>query len=315
MTKPLRLGARGSALALAQSQIVADGLGRAAGVDVELVVIRTVGDVTPGPLSEMKQPGVFVAALREALMADEVDFVVHSMKDLPSAQPFGVTIAAVPGRADAHDALVTYQRVRLDDLPAGARIGTSSPRRAARLRVRRPDLAIVDIRGNVDSRIDKVRRGEYDAAVLAVAGLVRLGRSNEIDETIDMDTMLPAPAQGALAVECRLMDVELARTLAVLEDRDARLRTTAERAVLAAVEATCASAVGAYAAIESGLLTLTADVSGRSPAEYVSRTSQVRLTGKASRDRDHAGELGMAVGAALLAAGAGTYVRPERDDA
>lgn len=252
MTGPLRLGTRGSALARTQSQDVADRLSGASGRDVELVIIRTLGDVTTGPLASMPQAGVFVSALRSALLEDRVDLVVHSMKDLPSEPAAGVALAAVPERADPHDALLTHGHVGLPHLLVGARVGTSSPRRAARLRAARPDLEISDLRGNVDTRIAKVRSGELDATILAVAGLTRLGRAAEIDQVIDMSVMLPAPAQGALAVECRAADERVLHALALLDDRQSRIVTTAERAVLSAVSATCASAVGAHATLSRG---------------------------------------------------------------
>ncbi len=214
MPEPLRLGTRGSALARTQSEWVAATVRAGSGRDVELVIITTLGDTQAGPLAAMPQSGVFVSALRRALLAGEVDFLVHSMKDLPSEPEPGITLAAVPERADRRDALLTFSRSGLADLPQGARVGTSSPRRAARLRSVRPDLLITDLRGNVDSRVAKVRSGELDATVLAVAGLSRLGRVDEIDEIIDPAVMLPAPAQGALAVECRTGDTGTAASWA-----------------------------------------------------------------------------------------------------
>jgi hydroxymethylbilane synthase len=207
---------------------------------------------------------------------------------------------------------VSRDNLTLDRLAAGARVGTSSPRRTARLRARRPDLVVVDLRGNVDSRIEKVRSGLLDAAVLAVAGLVRLGRGGEIDEVIDMATMLPAPGQGALTIECRDTDVTLLSALAFLDDDDSHVRTTAERAVLSAVGATCASAVGAYAVRDAGVLTLTADVSGADPGQHVVHTHSITLRGDDS-DRENARRLGAAVGAALLDAGAAAFVNPGVD--
>jgi hydroxymethylbilane synthase len=307
--EPIRLGTRGSALARTQSQGVADALAEVTGRPVELVIIKTVGDVTAGPLAGMPQPGVFVSALRTALLADEVDVIVHSMKDLPSDPTSGIALAAVPARADAHDALLTSNRGGLDELPDGSRVGTSSPRRAARLRAARPDLVIEDLRGNVDSRIAKVRTGDLDATILAVAGLTRLGRADEIDEVIPMSVMIPAPAQGALAIECRSADAPVLTALAALDHRATRLVTTAERAVLSAVGATCASAVGAHASLSEGVIALTADVSGSQPGEYVTVHDSLDVDA-AVDDVDAARELGLRVGRALLAAGAGPFVSP-----
>jgi hydroxymethylbilane synthase len=260
-------------------------------------------------LAGMPQPGVFVSALRTALLAAEVDFVVHSMKDLPSEPVDGVALAIVPTRADPHDALLSANHGGLDDLPDGARLGTSSPRRAARLRAARPDLRIEDLRGNVDSRIAKVRDGHLDATILAVAGLSRLGWASEVDEIIPMSVMLPAPAQGALAVECRADDTALLRELAALDDSSARLCTTAERAVLSAIEATCASAVGAHAVLVDGTLSLIADVSGMRPGEYVNVRGTTTL---GVDDVALAHALGLRLGAQLLAEGAAPFISPGR---
>ena len=257
-----RIGTRGSALARTQAGMVADALEVTTGQRSELVTVRTVGDDHPGSLADMPQPGVFVSALRDALLAGEVDVAVHSMKDLPSAPVEGIMLAAVPVREDPRDALVTADGQGLADLPPGARVGTGSPRRAARLRALRPDLELVDLRGNVDSRLARVTDGDLDAVVLAVAGLTRLGRAAVISEILAPELMLPAPAQGALAVECRSDDDVTCGLLASLDHRDSRLRALAERAVLAAVGASCASAIGALAQFDGGRLVLDADASG-----------------------------------------------------
>ena len=278
---------------------------------VELVIIKTLGDVTAGPLASMPQPGVFVSALRTALLAGDVDLVVHSMKDLPSEPMDGVALAAVPPRADPHDALVSAHSGGIVGLPEGARVGTSSPRRAARLRSVRPDLAIEDLRGNVDSRIAKVRDGHLDATILAVAGLSRLGREDEIDAIIDMGTMLAAPAQGALAVECRADDADMVAALTALDHTVTRVTTTAERAVLSAVSATCASAVGAHATWSDDRLTLVADVSGREVGQYVIVAGDVALDPAGSDVVSAARQLGRDVGRQLLEAGAGAFITPD----
>jgi hydroxymethylbilane synthase len=308
-TRTLRLGTRGSVLARTQSQTVADLITEATGWDVELVIIRTHGDDFTGPLHQATTPGLFVSALRHALLDGRVDVVVHSMKDLPSEPESGIRMAACPTRIDPRDALISRDGATLADLPRGARIGTGSPRRAARLLHRRPDLIVLPMRGNVDSRITKVRDGDYDATVLAVAGVTRLGRESEITEHLSFDVMLPAPAQGALAVECRTEDSEVVAALGHIDDRHSRLTTTAERAVLTAVGATCATALGAHAVLDGTRLSLQAEVSGRDSAQHAHATSAIDL-----RDGDEvvqAYELGLAVGAMLLDQGADAYVVPD----
>jgi hydroxymethylbilane synthase len=309
----LRIGTRGSTLARTQSGMVAAAVETATGTTSELVTVRTFGDDHPGPLAQMPQPGVFVSALRDALLAGEVDVAVHSMKDLPSAPVPGIALAAVPTREDPRDALVTADGGGLAGLRSGARVGTGSPRRAARLRALRPDLELVDLRGNVDSRLAQVLEGDLDAVVLAVAGLSRLGRTAVIGEVLAPELMLPAPAQGALAVECRSDDTATLALLAHIDDRASRLRAIAERAVLAAVGASCASAVGALARLDGLLLTLDADASG--PAgEHVTerRTLDLGATASAGASTDdheqHAVGLGMQAGDALLAAGADAFL-------
>ena len=243
----LRLGTRGSALALAQSGHVADSL-RALGHDVELVRITTRGDTSSAAISQLGGTGVFVTALRDALLEGKVDLAVHSYKDLPTAPAPGLVVAAIPPRQDARDALVARDGLTLGELPAGARIGTGSPRRTAQLRALGMGHRIVGVRGNVDTRVGYVRSGELDAVVLARAGLARLGRLGEITETLDPLQVLPAPAQGALAVECR-DDNDLAAALKALDDPDSRVAVEAERALLAALEAGCSAPVGALAEV------------------------------------------------------------------
>src|SRR5262245_29590887 len=198
-----RLGTRGSTLALAQSRLVAQALTEATGAPVELVEITTAGDRSTAPVQQLGV-GVFVSALRDALYAKEIDFAVHSYKDLPTAPADGLTIAAVPTRDDARDALISRDGRLLAELPPGTRVGTGALRRMAQLRALGAGLECVPIRGNVDTRLRKLADGELDAVVLAAAGLRRLGREAEITEVLDPMLMLPAPAQGALAVECRV---------------------------------------------------------------------------------------------------------------
>ncbi len=247
---PLRLGTRASKLATSQSQWVADRLTELTGRQVELVHITTDGDVSTAPLASMGGVGVFVSALREALLAGEIDFAVHSLKDLPTGDAAGLVVAAVPQREDPRDALVARDGLVLGELPPGSKIGTGSPRRAAQLRALGLGHEIVEIRGNVDTRLRKVSDGELDAVVLARAGLVRLGRADEITETLDPIQMLPAPGQGALAVECRDPDTDPAAAdvfaaLRSLDDPWTRAAVAAERALLATLEAGCSAPVGA----------------------------------------------------------------------
>jgi len=245
----LRLGTRASALALAQSGHVADAL-RARGHDVELVHITTRGDASAAAISQLGGTGVFVTALRDALLAGEVDLAVHSYKDLPTAEADGLVIAAVPPRQDARDVLVARDGLTLGELPSGSTVGTGSPRRTAQLRALGLGLAVVPVRGNVDTRVRKVAAGELDAVVLARAGLARLHRLAEVTEVLDPLQVLPAPAQGALAVECRTG--ALVAELAVLDHTDSRTTVAAERALLAFLEAGCTAPVGALAEVAEG---------------------------------------------------------------
>ncbi len=244
MSAPLRLGTRASALATTQSGHVADALRAATGRDVELVPITTAGDVLTGPLTQLGGTGVFVAALREALLRDECDLVVHSMKDLPTGAVPGLALAAVPPRASQRDVLCSRGGHTLHTLPDGAVIGSGSPRRVAQLLRHRPDLQVRGIRGNVDTRLRKVHDGEYDAIVLAEAGLTRLGRTDEIADRFDLDTWPTSAGQGALAVEVRSDDPELADLVALVGDAPSTAASLLERAVLAALEAGCAAPVG-----------------------------------------------------------------------
>jgi hydroxymethylbilane synthase len=248
---PLRLGTRGSALAMAQSGIVADAVRTRTGRDVELVEITTAGDRSTAPVASLGV-GVFVSALRDALLAKEIDFAVHSYKDLPTAPPEGLHIAAVPPREDPRDVLVARDGLTLTELPAGARLGTGAVRRIAQIAALGRNLECVPIRGNVDTRLRKVADGEVDGVILARAGLSRLGRAAEATEILDPMLMLPAPAQGALAVECRDDDGELLELLAALDDPGTRAAVTAERALLAELEAGCSAPVAALAEVAEG---------------------------------------------------------------
>lgn len=244
----LRLGTRGSALAMAQSGTVAKALTAATGEPVELVEIVTDGDRSHAPIPELGV-GVFVSALRDALHAKEIDFAVHSYKDLPTMPAAGLTIAALPVRDDPRDALISRDGAQLAQLGPGTRIGTGAPRRVAQLRALGRDLDCQPLRGNVDTRLRRLAEGDVDAIILATAGLRRLGRAGEITEILDPMLMLPAPAQGALAVECRSGDQSLVELLGSLDDEHTRAAVAAERSLLAALEAGCSAPVAALADI------------------------------------------------------------------
>ncbi len=235
-------------MAIAQSRQVADMITERTGRPVEIVGLTTLGDVSRAQLTQIGGTGVFVSALREALLGGEVDLAVHSLKDLPTGPAAGVVLAAVPSRDDPRDALVARDGAKLADLPSGARIGTGSPRRAAQLLGLRADLRCVPIRGNANTRLGTVGRGELDGVVLAYAGLARIGYANTVTQVFEPDEMLPAPGQGALAVECRDGEPELAALLATVTDQASLAAVTAERSLLEALKAGCSAPVGAYAA-------------------------------------------------------------------
>ena len=249
---PLRLGSRRSPMAIAQSRQVADMITDRTGRAVEIVGVTTLGDVSRAQLTQIGGTGVFVSALREALLGGEVDLAVHSLKDLPTGPAAGIVLAAVPPRDDPRDALVARDGAKLADLPPGARIGTGSPRRAAQLLALRADLRCVPIRGNAGTRLGKVSEGELDAVVLAYAGLARIGHVGAITQVFEPDEMLPAPGQGALAVECRAGDAELAALLQLVTDEASVAAVTAERSLLEALEAGCSAPIGAYAVPSAG---------------------------------------------------------------
>jgi len=255
----LRLGTRKSPMALAQSGHVARLITARTGRQVELVGLTSFGDVTQVHLPDIGGTGVFVSALRESLTHGDVDLAVHSLKDLPTAPLPGIILAAVPAREDPRDALMGRDGAKLADLPAGAIIGTGSPRRAAQLRLMRPDIRPVPVRGNAGTRLAKVASGELDAVVLAYAGLARIGALEEVSEVFEPDVMIPAPGQGALAVECLDGAGDLAALLAAVDDPGSRAAVTAERIVLAELEAGCSAPLGAYAA-GTDMLQLTAAV-------------------------------------------------------
>lgn len=246
----LRLGTRGSQLATTQSGIVARQIEAATGARVELVIIRTRGDdVTDRPLQDVGGKGLFTKEIEDALLAGEVDFAVHSMKDMPTDNPDGLVIGAVPTRVDPRDVLVG---ARLGDLPEGAVVGTGSVRRSLQLKTLRPDLDVRGIRGNVDTRIEKQRRGEYAAVMLALAGLTRLGRAADATEVLEVTDMTPAVGQGALAIQCRRDDARVLALLETIHDRDTGVCVTAERAFLAEISGGCSAPAACHARIVGG---------------------------------------------------------------
>jgi len=296
--QPLRLGTRKSPMAIAQSQQVARLITERTGREVELVGITTFGDVSRAQLAQIGGTGVFVSGLRTSLLHGDVDIAVHSLKDLPTAQPEGIVLAAVPPRDDPRDALVARDGAKLADLPPGATIGTGSPRRAAQLLLLRPDLRPVPVRGNAGTRLGRVTSGEVDAVVLAYAGLARINRLDVVTQIFDPDEMLPAPGQGALAVECRSGRPDLADLLACADDPATHAATTAERTLLAALEAGCSAPVGGYAAGADGL---------RLRAIVVAADGETALRASASGPSDEAEHLGRSVAAELLRRGAARY--------
>lgn len=253
MSAPLRVGTRASKLARTQAGHVADALAEALGRDVVLVDVSTEGDVSSAPLASFGGVGVFVNALRDALLAGTVDIAVHSLKDLPTSAHPDIALAGIPVREDPRDVVVARDGLTLGELPPGSRVGTGSPRRAAQLHALGLGFEVAGIRGNVDTRIRKVAEGEYDAIVLARAGVSRLGRLEEVTEVLDPLQMLPAPGQGALAVECRRSDDRLVDDVRrAVDDPRTRTAVTAERAVLATLEAGCSAPVGALAEVAEG---------------------------------------------------------------
>lgn len=299
----IRIGTRGSLLATTQAGTIRDQI-IALGHKAELVIISTEGDRSTKPVAEIGV-GVFTAALREAIAAGRVDMAVHSYKDLPTAPEAGLVIAAVPPREDPRDALVARDGLVLGELPAGSVIGTSSVRRAAQLRALGLGLEIRPLRGNLDTRLNRVSSGDLDAIVVARAGLSRLGRLGDITETLEPVQMLPAPAQGALAVECRTGDSWLVALLAELDDADTRAAVTAERVLLAELEAGCSAPVGAIAEVVESIdddgrifdeLSLRACVAAADGSDVI-RVSGIGTPGRAA-------ELGLSVAAELFELGA-----------
>ncbi|MEQ8848470.1 hydroxymethylbilane synthase [Botrimarina sp.] len=310
--RPLRLGTRGSQLARWQSQWVAERL-RSCGHSVELVEVRTLGDARQsGPISEIVDSsgaiaggqGVFTKELQRALLAGQVDLAVHSLKDLPTAPVEGLTLAAAPERAPVADVLVSPTATRISDLSNGARVGTGSFRRKAQLLNRRPDLRVSDLRGNLDTRLAKLDRGEHDAILLAEAGLARLGWSDRLAGRIPPHELLPAPGQGALGVECRADDSRTLAALALLEHWPTRAAVTAERSALARLEGGCLAALGAWGRFEGDSLRLSVVVLSDDGVKRLdAELADLCPDARAARD------IGHRVADELLSRGAGDLLR------
>ncbi|WP_435298840.1 hydroxymethylbilane synthase [Timonella sp. A28] len=319
----LRIGTRGSALALAQSGATAQLLSQASGIETELVVIKTDGDVLTGSLANMGGTGVFVTAIRDALLRGDVDVAIHSLKDLPTAPQEG-TIIITPERENPQDALCSRHGETLSMLPHNATVGTGSPRRAAQLVAQRPDLHVVDIRGNVDTRLARAGLStadkpdipnDLDAVVLAAAGLRRLGRAHAISEYMPLSTMLPAPGQGALAIEIRASlkdeNPSLFAALGSLHHKPTFLAVTAERALLRHLEAGCAAPVGAYAQVNDGRMHVQAiALDPRSPHVPPAERKPAVLgeVHEAVSTVDDAQRVGITLAESLLARGASEFL-------
>jgi hydroxymethylbilane synthase len=286
-------------MAVAQSMKVSKAITSATGREVEIVGIDSVGDASREQMTQIGGTGVFVSSLRGSLLAGEVDFAVHSLKDLPVGPAAEIALAAVPVRDDPRDALVARDGAKLADLPSGATIGTGSPRRAAQLLVLRPDVRPVPLRGNAGTRLAKVQTGELDAVVLGHAGLARVGRLDAVSQVFDPDEMMPAPGQGALAVECLGGREDLVALLGSIDDPLSRAATTAERSLLAGLQAGCSAPVGAYAAGTDVL---------RLRGLVVAADGGKALRGSASGILAQADQIGRQVAADLLSRGAASYM-------
>ena len=306
----LRIGSRGSALALWQANFVADRLREMSGAEIEIVRIRTSGDhmqtaAVAKPLGEYGaeaiSKGIFIKELEDALLSGSIDIAVHSMKDVPTDTPAQLAFPSVTQREDPRDCLISRQGRTLKTLPYGARVGTSSLRRQAQLRHRRPDLELAELRGNVDTRIKKLEAGEYDAIVLAIAGVNRLGLAGKITQVLDEESMLPAVGQGALGIETRANDGETSRLVAQLDHPETRACVIAERAVLRKLQGGCQIPLGALARIRDDVLHLEAAVFSARGSEHVQASDDGPVS--------EADAIGVRLGAALIEAGAGNILR------
>jgi len=317
MSATFKVGTRGSALATTQTGWAAQKLSEISGLGVETVLVKTEGDVVTGSLASLGGTGVFAAALRQHLLDSGCDLAVHSLKDLPTAQPEGLVLSCIPAREDVRDALCSHDGLGLDELPQGAKVGTGSPRRGAQLLAHRPDLQIVDIRGNVPTRLGRVKgigetlddgsvgrgtQGDLDAVILAAAGMRRLGLEKYITEYLDPSIMLPAPGQGALALETRTAGSgheALDQALAAFDDEATRLQVVAERSLLSTLEAGCAAPIGALAHLDGGELVLEAVACNPDGSQTMRRSARTAAAGIAS-----AQQLGRDLARAMIADGA-----------
>jgi hydroxymethylbilane synthase len=295
--KPIRIGTRGSMLAKWQAEFVRKKILEATGVDAEIVIIKTTGDnLQTASFAQIGGKGVFIKELEEALLNQQIDLAVHSVKDIPTEVPSRLCFPVICRREDTRDCLVAAKNETLSTLRKGARIGTSSLRRRSQVLHARPDLDVRDLRGNVDTRLRKVASGEYDAILLAKAGLDRLGWSNRISEVLSPDVCMPAVGQGALGVQARLKDSEIADALAPLDDLETRQSIVAERSLLAALEGGCQVPLGAWARFERGELAIDAVVCSPDGAQHVRQ--------RATAPPDQARELGQRVAQMLIDSGA-----------
>jgi hydroxymethylbilane synthase len=293
----LRIGTRGSLLAKWQAEYVRKQLFAGAGVETEIVIIKTSGDKQHmSPLSDIGGKGIFIKELEEALLEETIDLAVHSVKDVPTDTPSRLMFPAVCRREDVRDCLVAANGATIASLRQGARVGTGSLRRQAQLRHIRPDLDVRDLRGNVDTRLRKVESGEYEAVMLAKAGLDRLGWSGRITETLSPEVFLPAVGQGAIAVECRLKDTGAAEVVAGLDDAESRTAIIAERSLLAALHGGCQVPLGAWARLERGELVMEACVCSVDGVQYIKQ--------RATSTPEQAAELGVRMATLLMEAGA-----------
>jgi hydroxymethylbilane synthase len=299
--RPLRIGTRGSVLARWQAEFIRKQLFQLTGVEAELVIIKTSGDkLQASPLTQIGGKGIFIKELEDALMEETVDLAVHSVKDIPTDTPSRLSFPAVCRRDDVHDCLISNSGATLANLKPNARVGTGSLRRQAQLRRHRPDLDLRDLRGNVDTRLRKVESGEYDAIILAKAGLDRLGWSHKITEVFSPEISLPAVGQGAIAVQSRAKDVEIGEILGKLDDAETRRAIIAERALLAALQGGCQLPLGAWARVERGELVMDAVVCSLDGAQYI----RERGIGPGEATPDQATELGQSVARRLVENGA-----------
>lgn len=310
----LKLGTRSSALALWQSNWVATQL-RELGFEIELVKISTSGDVKSGPIGAIGSQGVFTKEIQRALLDNEVDFAVHSLKDLPTEDIPGLCLTSVPPRESVGDVLVSNEISSFDEIPADALIGTGSMRRKAQLLNQRPDLQVEDIRGNVDTRLQKLDEGAYQAIILAESGLKRLGLTERITHVIDRGVMIPAVGQGALGIECREEDAYVREVLAHLNDLSTFLCVTAERAMLKALRAGCLAPVGAWGQLKEDQLHLQGVVLSGTGNQRVDSDSQVDLSDQtAAVQVERATALGQAVAESLIAQGATELIAEAREN-